>query len=154
MLRHAVFAFSRHHVLYVQPTMTKRIQKGVGGSDFIGLVARAYDCRIAQPPAENPAVFFCEWQCERLVWEVSEGLSTQHGRNRRFLAKTDLSSHASAPHKLMIQHHHLEHALTAFGMHFALQNSCDISDHKIRANRFVTCEWLGQPPRSRGDYAA
>jgi hypothetical protein len=58
MLRHAVFAFSPHHVLYVQPTMTKRIQKGVGGSDFIGLVARAYDCRIAQPPAENPAVFF------------------------------------------------------------------------------------------------
>jgi hypothetical protein len=130
MLRHAVFALSRHHVLYVQPTMTKRIPKGVGGSDLISLVARAYDCLIAQVPAENPAealaLALCEWQCERLVWEVSEGLSTQHGRNRRFLAKTDLSSHASAPHKLMIQHHHLEHALTAFGMHFALQNSCDI----------------------------
>jgi hypothetical protein len=64
--------------------------------------------------AENPAaaltLALCERQCEQLIWEVSEGLATLYGRNLRFLARTDLSSDASAPHKLMIQYHHLEHA--------------------------------------------
>jgi hypothetical protein len=79
----------------------------------------------AENPAAALALALCERQCERLVWGASEGLATQYGGSRRFLARTDSSSHASAPHKLMIQYHHLEHALNAFGMPFGLQNSCE-----------------------------
>jgi hypothetical protein len=52
--------------------------------------------------------------------EASEGSATQYGSSRHFLARTDSNSHASAPHKLMIQNH-LQHALSAIGIHFALQ---------------------------------
>jgi hypothetical protein len=60
--------------------------------------------------------------------EASEGSATQYGCRRPFLARTNSNSHASAPHKLMIQNHHLEHALSAFGMHSTLQPFCETED--------------------------
>jgi hypothetical protein len=53
--------------------------------------------------------------------EASEGSATQYGSSRQFLARTDSNSHASDPHKLMIQNHQVEHALSAFGMYSTLQ---------------------------------
>jgi hypothetical protein len=50
-------------------------------------------------------------------------LARTDSNSQRFLAMTDSSSHAIVPHKQMIQIHHLEHALSAFGMHFAVQDS-------------------------------
>jgi hypothetical protein len=67
--------------------------------------------RAAENPAAALALALCKRQCERLVWGASEGLTTQYGSSRWFPARTDSNSHASAPHKLMIQYYHLEHAL-------------------------------------------
>jgi hypothetical protein len=81
----------------------------------------------AQSPraAENPAAALALALCERLVWGASEGLARQYGSSRRFFTRTDSNSHASVPHKLMIQYHHFEHALNAFGKCFGSQNSCE-----------------------------
>jgi hypothetical protein len=47
------------------------------------------------------------------------------GGQARVYARTDSNSPASAPHKLMIQYHHLEHALNALSMRFVSKNSCE-----------------------------
>jgi hypothetical protein len=73
--------------------------------------------------------------------EASEGSARQYGSSRQFLARTDSNSHASAPHKLMIQNHHLEHALSALSMHSTLQNP--FVKLNIRTTRLVNLRAAG-----------
>jgi hypothetical protein len=66
--------------------------------------SRAQHCKLrwrhSHRKRQKPAAFALAL-CKRLVWEASEGFATQYGKEiGGFL-------HASDPHNLMIQYHHL-----------------------------------------------